>query len=418
MAYELLEEEFPQENFALKASKEGLRHGARTASNLATRGVGLPGDIFSLINQFIAKPITEKVTQQEGSPYEETIVGKLFPTTETHRGRLEEKTGEFLKPHNKIEKFADDVVEDTALFFNPSNLATKGIKTGKLLKNFYKSLGANFAGETVKQQGQNETAGNLTKFGSLIFLSLLDQESAAKQVGKLYNQAENNLPKGASEEAIVLNKNLNNLEQKVTRGRPTANLSAPEKFVIDQVGKVKNLIHDGKINIDQAWAQKRSLNKELSSLYKEVPARNEQKSVKDLSKQINGYINQTIEQYGKKNPKFYKPFKDADQAYGTLAKSNFISGWIENNVVQNPVTMGLLHLVGGGIGTTVASFAVPYQAAKLGYRIAKSPTLAKIYGNTVKAAVKEDAKLFNKYLKELDNHLQEIESEDQYEFID
>jgi hypothetical protein len=83
--------------------------------------------------------------------------------------------------------------------------------------------------------------------------------------------------------------------------------------------------------------------------------------------------------------------------------------------------MGLLHIVGGSIGGAAASTVgavLPYQAAKLTYRIAKSPILAKIYGNTLKAAAKEDAKSFNKYLKELDEKIQKEESEDKFEFID
>ncbi len=309
-------------------------------------------------------------------------------------------------------------MEDTTLIMNPSQIIKKGLRTGsKLFRNLAKSIGANVVGETVKQNAQNETAGDITKAGSLLILSLIDQESAAKQVGKLYSTAESHLPANAKTNASSLNSHLNALEYKITKNRPRGNLSPPETFVVAQSDKIKNLIQNGEINVEQAVAQKRSLNKELATLYKEVPKSQDQKSVRNMAKQLNGYLNETISNYGRTNPNFYKPYKNADQAYGTLAKSNFISHWVENNVVQHPVTSGLMHLF-GPVAKTTAIAALPYQAVKLTYRIGKSPTLAKIYGNTLRAAAKEDSVAFNKYLQQLDKGLQEEESEDEYEFID
>lgn len=420
MPYELVAEE-PKS--ALKSfAEEGLRHGARTISNIATRAVGLPGDIFSLVDEYVAKPISKGITGKEGVPYEETLLGKAVPTTETHRKGLEQKTGEYLRPQNKIEKFTDDVIEDASLLINPSRLISKGAKkVPTVFKSLAKSLGANLAGESLKELGTSETTGNITKAGALFFLSALDQPAAAKQVAQLYRNAEAKLPSNATTKASSLSKNIDSLEHQIIKGRPVENLSPPEKFVVDQASKIKNLIQNNQISVEQAIAQKRSLYKELATLYKEVPKKAEQKSVKNLAKQIGNYLNKTIEDYGKSNPKFYKDYKNADEAFSTLSKSNFISNWIENNIVQHPMTTGLLHIFGapiGAIAQTATGAFIPYQGAKLAYRIAKSPTLAKIYGNTLKAAAKEDSKLFNKYLKELDDSLQKEESQEQFEFID
>jgi hypothetical protein len=419
MPYRLLDEE-PQ-SFTSKLGdfgKEGLRHGTRTASNLATRAVGLPGDIFSLVNQFIAKPASKLITGEEGSPYEETLLGKVLPTTETHRKGLEQKTGEYLKPQNKIEKFVDDTIEDASLILNPTKLVATGAKkAGPIFKSLAKSLGANLTGETAKQLGTTENTGNLTKLGALFFLSVLDQPAAAKQVSQLYSKAESNLPAGAKIPSKNLEAKINGLEKSITKNRPLENLSPQEKFVITQSDKVKNLIKNGEINVEQAIAQKRSLNQELATLYREVPKLGDQKKVKGLAKQINGFLNEAISDYGKKNPKFYKPYKDADQAYGTLAQSHFLSNWIDKNVVHSPVTVGLMHLF-GPVAKVAPAVAFPYHIYKLGYRIAKSPTLRKIYANALKAATKEDTKVFNKYLRELDQGLQEDESQSRYKFID
>src|SRR5271170_363484 len=419
MPYELMEEE--PESGILSYGKEALRHGARTASDITTQVIGFPGDVFSLINEYIAKPTTEFITGKEGLPYEKTLLGKVLPTTETHRKGLQEATGEFLKPQNEVEKFVTNVVDDATLLLSPTKIASKGIKLGtNIFKSLAKSIGANLAGESAKEISGSEGAGVATKAGSLFMLSLLDQKSAAKHVADLYKIADENLTSNAKTGAIKLDKQLNSLERSLTKDRPRGNLSAPEKFVVDQVDKVKNLIKDGEISVEKAIAQKRSLNKELATLYKEVPGKKEQRSVKDLAKQINGYLNSAIEDYGKKNPRFYGPYKKANEAFGTLASSNWVSSWIENNIVQHPVTTGLMHVLMpvGTATATATSLMAPYQAAKISYRIAKSPTLAKIYAKIVNSAVKEDSKVFNKYLKQLDEKLQEEENEDRYEFID
>ncbi len=399
------------------------RNTARQISNIGTRAVGLPGDILSLVNDFIAKPASEAISGKKGTPYEQTFLGKAIPTTETHRKGVENVAGDYLKPRNEIERWGDDVIEDAAMILNPTQLIKGGAKLlNKSAKSLFKSIGANLAGESTKQISGSDEAGALTKAGSIFMLSLLDQEGAAKQIAKLYNQAEQNLPSGATTSAKKLQTNLNGLKKSVTKGRPAKNLAPSEKFVVDAVNKVENLIQNGKIKVDQSWAQKKSLNEDLQKLYEITPNKKDQIRARGLAKQINGMLNETIHDYGKTNPKFLKPYKDADQAFGTIAKSNIMARWAEKNIKQSPMTSGLIHLVLGPLGigaaTAFGGLYAPYQAGKLSYRIAQSPTLAKIYGNTVKAAAKEDSVLFNKYLKQLDDAMQKEEGEEYWEFQD
>jgi hypothetical protein len=435
MAYRLLEDEDldaePQENAVLSFGKELGRHATRTASNLGTLAVGIPGDIFSLINDAIAKPATEYLSGEPGLPYEETSLGKVFPTTETHRKGMESLLGEGARPQNQVEKFVDDVVDIAATISNPTRLAKKGFQAGaNFIKPLAKSVVANLLGESAKGLTESEGAGAGVKLGSLVLMSLFDKEAAAKQVGKLYREAESQLPPTATTSATVLQRNLNNLEHSITKGRPRTNLSAPETFVMRQIDNVNNLIQNGQIVVQQGVAQKRSLNQELSNLYQVTPKGTEQKAIKSLAKQINGYLNQTIEDYGKTNPGFIVPYKNADKAFGTLAQSNFVTHWIQENVTHNPITHGLLHLFGPvqtALAGTAASVGAPiatgatlagYQAVKLLYRINNSPVLRKIYGTALKEAATENAGAFNRSLKQLDEKLQEEESQDKYRFID
>ena len=197
MPFEIL----PDESTTSDTVKSIVRQPARTAANLTTRAIGLPGDILSLVNDLVAAPLSSAVTGQEKIPYEKTWIGKAIPTTEQHRQNLQSATGEFLKPQNDVEKFVDDVLEDTALLFVPSSRVAKGTKDAKGfsqgLRNLSKALGANLAGEKVSQVTGNKTAGDLTKGGALFLSSLLDQPKVAKQVAALYQKAEQNLPKNA-----------------------------------------------------------------------------------------------------------------------------------------------------------------------------------------------------------------------------
>ena len=416
MAYEFVEDELSQET----SPESALRHVTRTASNIGTRAAGIPGDILSLAQKYITAPITRKLTGSSNElPYEESTLGKILPTTEMHRKGIENVLGGYVKPQNEVEKFADDVIEDAALLLSPGKLANSAKKIQNGVKQLYKSIGANVLGKTVEGISNSTEAGNYTKSGALLTLALFDKDAAAKQIGKMYQQAEALLPEGAKIDAVKLEKNIASLEHKITRGRPISNLSAPEKFVIDQTDKVKELIKDGDVSIEQLLAQKRSLNQELSSLFKDFPTKGEQKTIKNMAKQVNGYLNEAIEKYGKTNPEFYKLQKDADQAFGTIAQSNFIGNWVSKlPITKSFATHGLSEVFGSTLATKVAAAALPYQATKLIYRMRKSPVLREIYTKSLKAAAEENTVAFTKYAKQLDEALQKEESQDEYEFID
>jgi hypothetical protein len=418
MPYQLLDEEEPEYGYK-EFGKDVQRNIVRQGSNIATRAIGLPGDILSLVNEYIAKPVAKHVFGQEPAEYEDTFLGKAIPTTETHRKGVEGATGEYLKPKNKIEEFADDIIEDTALLMVPGGKAAKVRKgAAKILVPLSKSVGANIASKVAEDQGGSEEAGQYVKMGSLFVLSMLDQKSAAAQLGDLYKSAESKLPKGAKIPANKLNNNLTSLENQVTKGRPVSNLAPSEKFVIDEIEKIKNLTSSGSIDIEKAWAQKRSLNENLSKHVYETADKGASKRAKNLAKVLNKDLNEVLKDYGHTNPEFYKDFKSADEGFGVLARSNFASRFIEKNIKSSPITHGLLHLFGSPIGGAVSGAVLPYQGFKLGYRISKSKTLRNIYNKALQSAIKEDAGAFNKYLNELDEAIQEDEAQDRYSFID
>jgi hypothetical protein len=233
-------------------------------------------------------------------------------------------------------------------------------------------------------------------------------------VSKLYKEAERSIPENAKINAERMEDSLNLLKEKMSKGTGAAS----EKFVIDEVDAVLSKIKDGKIPVDEAWAAKRSLNEKLQKHLYETPEKATQQRARKLSTKIQSELSNALDDYSKINPKFGKNFKEAEQAFGTIAQSNFMSRFIRNNLKYSPVTSGLIHLFSGPIGSTAATAVAPYQVAKLGYRISNSPVLAKYYGNVLKAVVSEDSKALNKALQRLDEQVQKEEKGDTFRFID
>lgn len=424
MTWEFIDEEPSSTSVKDKISPiaEGIqRNIARTGSNIVTRGVGFAGDIFSLINEYAARPLTESITGKEGLPYEQTFLGKAIPTTETHRKGLESVTGEYLKPQNEIERFADDVVDTTQLLFTPGGQITRSGRTisggQKLYRNFAKALGAEVLAKGSEGFTGDESAKGWTRMGSIFVTSLLDKPTAARQIGNLYRNAEASIPQGVTTNAGSLQTSMNSLVHTITRGRPHGNLSPPERFVVNQAENVLNLIQNGRIPVDQAWAQLRTINQELQGVLPDI-SRQQRRGIRTQAARINGALNETLENYGRTNPGFAQNFHPAQEATATLHQSQWIGNWIRNNIVSPVQTEGLLQALGVPIAQTTSKIVAPYKAAQLIYRISRSPTLRNLYLRTLNSASQENISTFTRHLNELDKKTQEDEDKDKWEFID
>lgn len=424
MAWELVEDEPKSKSFkesAVDLGKGIQRNIARTGSNLATRAIGLPGDILSLANSL--GNYIDEATGGKSIPYEETFIGKGIPTTETHRKRLGEATAGYLLPQNKVEKFADDIIEDFALMAFPG--IGPAAKTSKsLVRPLAISVGSNIAGELTDQLTHDKTASGLVKGGTMFLASLINPRLALSKAGALYEEARSALPKGSNIASTKYNRGLDTIENSITVGRNRSALSKAEQFVLDQVDKARGLIQNGRVNIEQLIAQKKSLYEDLNNLYKEFGEKGV-RGVKNQAKRVSGVINESIKDYGQTNPSFYKPFKQADEITGVFHGSQGMQNWVKRNLknVYTLATVTGLPSLFGVAGLKVAgqasiAAASANEVAKLTYKISKSPELRKLYTNALRSAAKEDAAAFNKYYQELNSKLKEDQDKEKWEFID
>lgn len=394
-------------------AKEAVRIPSQLGSSAVSAALGAPGDVLSLLNTLAAAPITKHVLGKQPVPYEQTPIGKLLPTTETHKKRFQESTGGYLAPQNDYEKFANDILTDTASLFLPGKALTKiaGPQSLNLARSFVTSLGANLAEEGVEQWTRDKGKAGLAKVGSMFLLStLLGRPKAREFVTDLYKQADAAVPEGATVSAETLSDSLSRLRTKMTQGTQAPS----EKFVVDEIDSVLRHVKDGRIPIDNLRASKRSINEKLSKVLFETPRKSDQARARNLAKTITKQLDNELVRYGRINPQFGKPFEAAEEGFASLAQSNFLSNAIEKNIRYTPLTAHLLDIFGGGIGGTLAAGAVPYQASKLLYQVYKSPTLRRHYMNTLRAAAQQDAPLLNKELKLLDVGLQKEQTKHRF----
>jgi hypothetical protein len=394
MPYELLEEEEPQRNIFEKVGRQAGRALASGATGL----VGGIGDIASLASTGLE---AAGITSPEGSKkFRENTL-----TTEKSRQGLQEQFPS-LKPENKVEKFADDVFETLG------SLGTGGpgrTLATRLLRKFGLSIGANLGKEVVDQVASEEGSkeGEYTKAGLLFLGSLINPRLARNEAARRYQEAERFLPPGASVSSNALNRELNAIEHGITRGRPRESLSNAERFVIDRIDRVRNLEQNGRIDINQAVAQKRSLNEDLSNLYPEFGQAGT-RTVRNQARRVTRSLNNAIDRYGESNPEYLRNLRAGDEIYGTLARASGVNNWIKQTFPHSPWSRAGLLFAENTLG----------QVPRMIYKAWDSPEIRRLYVSAIGRAAAEDSREFAKIMNELDKKLIEEESQDKWEFVD
>lgn len=414
MPYELMEDtpvmQEPQEP---SFGQEALRHAGRTALRVGEQVAGFPGDILSLVHEYISGPLAKKTMGEEQRPYEELPISSILPSSEQFRKGHEKQFGEAVKPKNDIEKASDEIFSTATSIFTPGGFA-KGFKFGKgIVNSLLKSIGAHSAKEMIKDWTGSEKKGAMAHLGALTLLSFIDKKGAAKAIGEGYKPLEKRATELLPVSANKLESSLSNLKSKMMKGTQAPS----EKFIIDEVDAVLSKIKEGKITPEEAWASKRSLNEKLSSILYQTAGKSQPRA-KKLASIISHELDDALSQTKAQDPNFYKELKSWNTAYKVLSDSNFVSKWVEKNLKHTPVSAGLIHMFGGPIGTVAGVAAAPYQGIKLAYRFAKSPKLASHYSKALAMAAAEDSISFNREIKLLDNELKKEEKKDKFILMD
>lgn len=419
MPFKIIQKQPPKESTI--GLETAYRIPAVAATGVASAIPGVFGDIAKTVNDLLLNPASKKGLGRELPSYEQSTLGKILPTTAQHKKTIE-KNIPFLKPKNHLEKFSQNIAEDTASLFLPG----KYFKMGKYAFSPYRSLAiatsANIGGKGTELWTGDKSKGDMVKSGMMLFLSFLNPTYANNIKSNLFSSADNLLPQNATVPSISQMTKLNTLENKILQGRPAANVAASEKFVLDEINKFRKLDQNGQMNMRSLVAQKRSFNEELSNNLFELTDRSSKARARELATEISHATRDTMRQYGQTNPQWLKYQEAADKAHGAIAESNYISRILEKFMKGRPE--GLAHLFGITLPTAGAYFsplgtgaAVSlYQATKIAARAVKSPELRKHYAKVVGAASADNPKLIHKELDELEDKLEKEQDKSKNKF--
>lgn len=391
-----------------RVGRQVKRGAARVGETLA----GLPGDYASL--PFSTMNLIANLTGSETPPPQYEEAQKILPILPPTGAQIKEKTQALapsLKPQNKVEKFGDEILEDaTALLSRPSKAATKAPKYAKkFLKSIGVAVGSNVAAEGVGEVTGSEKAKSYTKMGTMLFLDML-KKNPQKAVDKEYAKATALLKPNVTTKVTRLPTTIEKLRKMVSKGTDAPS----EKFVKDELNKLERKIKPGKrMGVEEISATKRSLNEKLSEFIYNSSDRTAKARARKLLNQVQSDLKSELQEYGKKQPEWWKAYQNAEGSHAALAKSKVVGNFIKNNLSKKLVYYPLASfLVGnpGAIASTLKTGSVafiPYKTLQIGYRIYKSPVLRKHYTDLVKAAARNDAAAMNKNALALQKKLKE-----------
>jgi hypothetical protein len=371
----------------------------------------------------------------KGPAYEQSFLGKALPTTQQHEQVLQEAYP-ILKPKNKIEKFGSNLISDFAQIYAGTRAFGAGNRPSmqpylpSASRSAAISLGANTLGKGVEFATGDESKGDLVKHGSMLGMLLWSPRSARNLINDLYATERSLLPQNASINAQSFQNQLDNMRNNILQGRPRGNISPQREWVLNQIDRFENLIQNGQININQLKSQLQDFNSEMNSrgLFQQFGS-SEVRDIRNYARNLSRYSNQVFTNYGTQNPQWINAYRNASNAHSAVEQSNFISKAVKN-VLEKGSFRGrggelLSHLFefGGpglisflnpiaGIGTTAA-----YQAAKIGYRMFRSPELLQHYSRILRTALKGDSRMLDKELKSFSKEIEKTNSS-KYEFVD
>lgn len=380
-----------EESYAGKA----LRGVARGAARAVETVLGLPGDIeqsaLSLTNLARGALGKEPLKQKES----------LFPTSERVRQGLTKPIGEkflpkgYLEPQTATEEFADTVLSDLVSLAIPM----KGkLPLGATLKKAGIISGAgNLASLAAQGLGAGEGTKTGVKLGTMLVASMGGQKQLVQHMNKLYQTAEESIPKNAVISSEKLQPELKKLSSVLDKGEMTPS----KEFLRDRLTSIEDKISKGTktIPLTETWELKKNINEWLGD--PKLSPQSERYAM-----QLSHHLNDTLQEAATKHPEFIKNLREADDIYKGLHQQTKVAQFLQKHVnadkILSPITGIAFYLnpigaLKGGLASYGAkSVWLPTEA------FARSPEIRKFYAKALGAAAKGNAALAAKYVKKFD----------------
>jgi len=385
------------------------RHTLRTGSRIAESVLGLPSDVLQA-GQLGARQLEKmagKLREKIGlSPLKSGIKKPGLPGSDDLRELSTRIFGEKVLPQSETESFIDNIVADAAVLAIP-------IK-GKIpfLRSLGTALAGNLASKGAEKAGIGEKGQAAAKMGAFFLSGLSGKGTVKKYWNEQYKLAEESIPSKARMDAKKLERDLDILAFNLKKG----GIETPsQRFVEKPLKELKKIIHNGKIGVEDAVKAKQKINELRSGLFDEVKGRPGQKYARTKINDISHFLDESLDKYGKNNPKFYKHYKSANEAYGGYQQSKRVGDWISRAIPGGKMGKGSLILLEAIFKPTSLKKTLPAVAAFTGgellTRMFKNPTLRRFYGNLMKDAINENKTGFLKNLKYIEREIEKTDPE-------
>jgi len=408
--------------FEEETSEEKMR---RQATQYTSRGVervgGFLGDIQNFLGDLVISSyenagltgyIPEK--RRDAPEWLKRGVGKSeysqkqYPTSSDVRKISEGVSEGYTTPRSKEEEYIGNVVGDVVSTFMPGGSTKKSISNNLLVP-----LGANLVEKGIEQFSDDPKAATFGKIGSWFLLGNMANANAKKYAGQLRKEAEGMLPANAQYNPQTVLNNLTPVVEKYLANAPTQ--KAAQGQVLGLVKDIKN----GKTSIQDLMQRITQINSEIDSGGGfEIPQAAKKGVRRDSIKNLNDVkskLYETIQQETQDIPGFFDRYKNSQDAFAGIAKSNRFLDFAKKHYGKF-ASAGLAALMGGTYlghpGFTLA--AVPslfalHKAGQVLYRISTNKNLGKHYLEAMKAASIGNAPAFIQNISKLDEELADRE---------
>lgn len=379
--------------------------------SVSTSILGFPGDMVQMVkgaSNWLEKKIqTPKMFQRDPNVLQKFGKNALekIPSTGDLMEKFDKLTDNKYEPKSEQEALLQEIGSDVASLMIPAR------SVGGVFKALSGSILGNLAKEGVKGLDYGGKSQAAAKIGTMMAVSMINPKGADKYVDHLYNKAYSNLPKDAVISSERFSKDLINLKEDLKRGLVNVESKKP---VLNAIRDVERNIKDGSVKIRDLTEAKKNLNEQRAAKIYDPEFKGGKKARESLKKnygKLANAIDRSIEEYGKTNETFFRPYKEAQQGWAGIEQSKraseFLKRTIKNYKLGSSISTGLAlkYFPQIGIGSAVGAYS-GLKSYEMMHRVFMNPTLRKYYMQTLIEASKDNAPGVIKNLKKMNDDLE------------
>lgn len=379
-------------------------------TEFTTSALGAPGDVLSLLNEIIARPLSEKLTGKPSQSFEESLLGQFIPTSERLHKGIEEFAGEKIRP----ETTSEELLGTTAGFLGSMlGFGTKGLGkagqipfTAKKIPATVKTVLSAFAPATAFVSAKKADLPPWMQVGATIGTSLLTHRLTNKsipQISKDLYVKSDKLAKNVLMPAEKLNRRLDNLQQIMSKGLTTA----PKSRINTLINEINGKASGGAIPLSDLI----QFRKDIIEVGKEF-TKEQMKGSEVFWKPFRATIDNTINDY--KNPEFQKTFREANSLYRGIQESKKMESFLKKHWQGTALGLGgeyLLKQVGHSLGIPTIGVLGGIKTYNFINSLRKNPGFRKAYKDLLKNATNENIKGTSRALKNFNKYYDKLEIE-------